>query len=83
MVVGPTKGVHPIYHSTMPARKRRSIVNTEDSEDIFSSQKRKKTVSNKDDERDDVLKVNSLFGELVNKAGYILRKGDQPNLLSM
>ncbi|KAG0727428.1 Fanconi anemia group D2 protein [Chionoecetes opilio] len=67
----------------MPPRKKRSILNSEDSEElILSSQRKKKTVSNKDANKSDVLKVDSLFGELVNKAGYIMRKGDQPNLLN-
>ncbi|XP_063887534.1 Fanconi anemia group D2 protein-like isoform X1 [Scylla paramamosain] len=62
--------------------KRRSIV-TENSEDIFTSQKRKKALSRKNDEEDsNVLRVNSLFGELVSKAGYILQKDNLPNLLS-
>lgn len=66
----------------MPARRRASTVSTEHSEDIFLSPKRKKKAPNTKKANDD-LEVNSLFGELVTKAGFILKKGDQPNLLSM
>lgn len=65
----------------MPARRKASILNTEDTEDIFLSPKRKKTAGSSKKDKDE-LEVNSLFGELVTKAGFILKKGDQPNLLS-
>ncbi|XP_069186232.1 Fanconi anemia group D2 protein isoform X2 [Procambarus clarkii] len=64
--------------------KRRSSVNTEkESEDLFATPKKVKRSRNKASEKDnDVLHDDSLFGELVSKAGYILKKGDKPNLLN-
>lgn len=73
---------HASFYSKMPAR-RKTFQNTEESEDIFQSPKKKKKATNNNKKDKDELKVNSLFGELVNKAGFILKKGDQPNLLSM
>lgn len=63
-------------------RKANISLEKDDSEDLFLSQP-KKTKKSQSKKEDDELKDDSLFGELINKAGYILKKGDQPNLLSM
>nr|XP_027210400.1 Fanconi anemia group D2 protein-like [Penaeus vannamei] len=61
-------------------RKANISLEKDDSEDLFLSQP-KKTKKSQSKKEDDELKDDSLFGELINKAGYILKKGDQPNLL--
>ncbi|XP_037793800.1 LOW QUALITY PROTEIN: Fanconi anemia group D2 protein-like [Penaeus monodon] len=61
-------------------RKVNVSLQKEDSEDLFLSPP-KKTKKSQSKKEDDELKDDSLFGELINKAGYILKKGDQPNLL--
>lgn len=66
----------------MASRRKAAILET-DSEDIFLSPKRKKKPPGNSKKDEDELEVNSLFGELVTKAGFILKKGDEPNLLSM
>lgn len=66
----------------MASRRKAAILET-DSEDIFLSPKRKKKPTGNSKKDEDELEVNSLFGELVTKAGFILKKGDEPNLLSM
>lgn len=63
-------------------RKVNVSLQKEDSEDLFLSPP-KKTKKSQSKKEDDELKDDSLFGELINKAGYILKKGDQPNLLSV
>lgn len=67
------------------SKTRRSLVNTEEeSEDLFVSPRRAKKPRILETEKEnDTLQDDSLFGELISKAGYILKKGDQPNLLSM
>lgn len=67
--------------SRMASRRKASILET-DSEDIFLSPKRKKKPPGNSKKDEDELVVNSLFGELVTKAGFILKKGDAPNLLN-
>ncbi|XP_071548151.1 Fanconi anemia group D2 protein-like isoform X1 [Panulirus ornatus] len=64
--------------------KRRLIVSTEEeeSEDLFASQKAKKHRITEIEKENDTFQDDSLFGELISKAGYMLKKGDQPNLLS-
>lgn len=64
----------------MSLRRNRDLSGVEESEDLFVSQPRvkKKCISNSAD----VLQDDSVFGQLVSGAGYILKKGDQPNMLS-
>ncbi|KAK8726851.1 hypothetical protein OTU49_010095, partial [Cherax quadricarinatus] len=64
--------------------RKRPIVNTEEmSEDLFDSPRKVKKSQNKVSKKEnDTLNDDSLFGELVSKAGYILKKGDIPNLLN-
>ncbi|KAG7161843.1 Fanconi anemia group D2 protein-like 1, partial [Homarus americanus] len=66
-------------------KKRKLIVNTDsdNTDDLVTSlQKSKKSRGKKDANESDTVQDDSLFGELVSKAGYMLKKGDQPNMLS-
>ncbi|XP_068244044.1 Fanconi anemia group D2 protein isoform X2 [Palaemon carinicauda] len=64
------------------SKTKRKLVNIEDeSEDLFSSPKKTQKTPTKKSRKSDILEDKSLFGELVTKAGYVLKNGDQANML--
>ena len=72
-------------HKVFKMSAKRKLSSVDGSEDLFRSPVKPQISPRKKSKKsdDDTLVDDSLFGELVIKAGYILKKGDQPNLLSM
>ena len=70
------------------SQKRKVLQESEDlfgseEEDLFGSSKKKKTPKkDKPKKKDDNLVDDSMFGKIISKAGFVLKAGDKPNILS-